>query len=357
MCIGTNERGGPYRCSGHMRAARDKARGRVENVEKAVADNATQIAEREQAQAAILTSEASGDNAFLALLHDPKEILPTDSYNRYHELETELAGLHDRRAALAAERDRDQQVLDQCEDDYRATRQGIGEAMRDLQRLESAPVDPESRHLRMLALRRGLADIQKAENRMAEEGFARQQRWGTSDKPVVRGAETGAQTTLSGTARLSAAGILVHEADIHGSYNNTFTPDPDGMEGPNSPGSGDRAIRHSRMEIVRPDGDERRRMTVPMHTPTTYGDTSGPTVRKALLSAVDRAERYTPDYATWAKENGYDATDRGWTGSQSYSFGREAHKEARHLKVRVRRFLDQDEYKMLAEETRDLAYS
>lgn len=356
MCLGTNDQGGPYRCSGHMRTARDKALNRMQNELETMRDYDRLIAEKEREQTTIIATAAPDQNSFLALLHEPQEILPTDAYNRYQKLDTELIEDRENRDFIAQGHRRRLEVLDQAEADYRATPDGIGEAMRELRRLETAPVDPESRHLRIKALREGLSDIQKAENRMAQEGFTRQQRWGTSDKPVVRGAETGAQTTITGTSRISAAGILVHEADMHGTYNNTFTPDPDGMEDAHSPASGDRAIRHSKMEIVRPDGDTRRRITIPMHTPTTYGDTSGPTVRDALLSAVDRSERYTPDYAAWARDNGYDATDQGWTGSASYSLGREAHKEAWRVKVRVRRFLDVDEYKMLAEEAHDLNY-
>jgi hypothetical protein len=352
MCLGQNDKGGPYRCSGHMRAARDRAHAAVTELDGECTKSDTIANNLRTLQQQTIEEHIPESERFVASLAGVSEeqlaAMPEQARDLYITLNGKLDWQRERRDKLGTQLDGAKTRLAKAEDDYRATPDGAGEAMRDVERLAASLTTSESEGQRKLAMNQALMRLHEAENRMAQEGFERRDRWGSTETvPAVRAAQTGAQTDIRSGERISPAGIVVHEAAMHGTYSNSFTSDPEGMETAGS-GSGEYAIRKSRVEVVR--GDTNVRVTIPMRESSTYHDTSGPTIRQTIASAVERAEKYNPDYPTWARENGFHTTDQGWAGSASYSLGRDAHKEAKAVSSRIRRFLDSHEYEAIAKE-------
>jgi hypothetical protein len=352
MCLGKNDKGGPYRCSGHMRAARDRAQAAVSELESKCAEADAIASNLRTLQQKIVDEHLPESERFFASLtglsDDQLNAMPEADRDLYNKLAGKLDWQHERREKFGTQLEDAKTKLVKAEDDYRATPDGAGEAMRDVEQLAASLTTADSDGQRKLAVNQALMRLHDAETRMAQEGFERRDRWGSTETvPAVRAAQTGAQAEIRSGERISPSGIVVQEAAMHGTYSNSFTPDPDGMETAGS-GSGDNAIRRSRVDIVR--GDTNVRTTIPMDQSSTYHDTSGPTIRQTIASAVERAERYDPDYAAWAREHGFHATDQGWAGSASYSLGRGAHKEAKAVSTRIRRFLEPHEYEAIAKE-------
>lgn len=358
MCKGKNEPGGPYRCSGHARTARDIAQAKADVAtsawERADADHTTACNKYEAA-----LTEAGIHDPITRLLGHGDADLDEQQRARLDALAADCEAAGVRLAESDVARSAAQEALAQREDEYRATPDGAAEAARDLER--AAAVDSSSpmvadkgKHQRYITQQ--MRRLQAAEQQMANEAADRATRWNNGNsKPPVRAAFPGGQHVIGRSGQVSKAGFIVATSGMHGSYTNTFGYDPDSQETEHSSGDPDYMVRTSQMQLVREDMDgQRRRLTVPMHTTgCTDTNTAAPTVREALATAVARADSYNPDYATWARNNGYDATDHGWRGSSSYTLGRAAHKEARNAHERIRSFLDDGEYTMIADELRD----
>lgn len=356
MCKSSSEPGGPYRCSGHARAARDRAAVKVTELEGR-ADELDAHVSHLEGQRDTLLDKAAAEHGLdeLDRLFASIDAAAGDTDNLpdgVAELNAEIATIHAERSKTADALMSARADLSARDDEYRATPDGIGEAAARAEQLAHGYTpDRDDKKKREQALRQALKQVSHAENRMITEADERRSRWGQQAGPMVRGAFPGGQYQLGPTTPLSRSGMLVNETGMTGSYTNTFEADPDGF------GDEGDLIKRTRMEIVRADtGDGRRqRMVVPVYTANCNSvDSSAPTVRAALLSAVDRAERYDDDYPTWARNHGYETAPDpdGHDSTRAYRRGVAAHKEAAQLKERLSRFLDDSEYQGLAAEAR-----
>ncbi|WP_137726327.1 hypothetical protein [Prescottella subtropica] len=356
MCKSSNEPGGPYRCSGHARTARDRAAAKVTQLESRTDELDAHLSHIDGQRDALLNKAADEQGLDdLDRLFASIDATTGDTDN----LPDGVAELNAETTALQAERNKTEAALQAAradlatrEDEYRATPDGIGEAAARAERLAHGytPTHGDKKK-REHALRNELKQISRAEQQMSNEADERRHRWGQQAVPIVRGAFPGGQYQLGPNTPLSRSGMLVHEAGMTGSYTNTYEPDPDGF------GDDGDLIKRTRMDIVRSDNQDgrRTRMAVPVYTSNSSStDNSAPTVREALLSAVGRADRYDADYPTWARNNGYETTPDpdGHDSTRAYRRGVAAHKEAAVLKERLSRFLDDGEYQALAAETR-----
>ncbi|MDN5757153.1 MAG: hypothetical protein L0H59_01270, partial [Tomitella sp.] len=196
MCKGKNEPGGPYRCSGHARAARDAAQAKVNAAtsEWEHADAALTNA-GETYQAAL--EEAGITDPVAALLgeHDGPGVDEAQR-KRLDDLAAASEAASARYAAADKDRTAAQELLTQREDEYRATPDGAAEAARDLERATAVGSTPmivdKAKHQQYVAQQ--MRKLQAAEQQMANEGAERAARWDNGNsKPPVRAAFPGGQ--------------------------------------------------------------------------------------------------------------------------------------------------------------------